>query len=439
MDTVPRIETAPELLARRLPAPRIIVDGLLGEGVTVLVAPAKAGKTWMALAAARAIATGRPWMGSEVEQGDVIYLDKQNGEAVLQDRMRQLLDGDNTPLDRLHFAYDWPRFGADESGLERLGSALDANRTISTVVVDMLVDMRPLRKGQQDKDVYQSDYVLLAHLNRFALKRHTALLILHHANKRPFDRDNPMLSVSGSMGIAGGASASWVLHRPFGGDEGMLYVSSRQFDSRAVPLTWRDLFSAWVPTEAGDGDPAEIAARASEKRLTARSAVLHAFAGAGMARLSIRQLVDATGLDIKQVRNAAARLVDDKRLERLDYGLYQPPSINADILPQVSDYASRSLSGDGGAIHPEINRNDDMRAASDERKRLACARAHFLTAGERLTYAALTTRDGAILAGEQNYRKYAQTMPADALEEAAGRAEAAAAALGIPLLEGSNP
>ena len=74
-----------EIMAANYPPIRWIVREYVPEGFSVLAGRQKLGKTWMALDWALAVATGGVAMGSiPVEQGDVLYIDLENGHRRMQ-------------------------------------------------------------------------------------------------------------------------------------------------------------------------------------------------------------------------------------------------------------------------------------------------------------------------------------------------------------------
>lgn len=68
-------------------------------------AEAKAGKSWIVLAACCALATGRPFLNRPASEPiDVLYLDYEMTAADLQDRLEQFGYGPSDDLSRLHYA-----------------------------------------------------------------------------------------------------------------------------------------------------------------------------------------------------------------------------------------------------------------------------------------------------------------------------------------------
>lgn len=70
-----------------------LVEGLLRLGHTgLLVARAKSGKSWAAIALCVAVASGRPWLGFQTRQGRCIFLDPELDARSLAHRFRRVAD-----------------------------------------------------------------------------------------------------------------------------------------------------------------------------------------------------------------------------------------------------------------------------------------------------------------------------------------------------------
>jgi AAA domain len=331
-------EGAAELLARRLDPPCIIVDGMLSDGLTVLGGGPKDGKSWLAEDLALAVAAGRPWQARQTHAGGVLYIDLENGERIIQERLRQLLDGREQPLERLRFVYEWPCFDEGSgSGLTLLEEYLQAERDIGLVIVDMLAGVRPPRTRADSAGVYEGDYAFASRLNQFALAHHIALLGLHHTNKKDVKPENPMRAISGSHGLTGGSSANWLLNRPFGASQAQLYIASRELETSDIVLLRDDLTGAWETTEQV---PTEAAVSAE------RACMLAAFVSRGDV-LSYRDLHEATGFEGPRLRNLTSRMVQAGQLIREDLGAFRLSEHSSRPVSPAPADTPRSLSGDG--------------------------------------------------------------------------------------------
>lgn len=157
------------------PAPRVefVVDGLLPrQAVSILVGSPKIGKSTIALQLALEVALGRPVLGTmAVPPGDglIIYFSGEDSEAVLSERLDQMLGGavlperlivncQPGPIDRLLAAYD----GAD----------------VSLVIIDTAA--RYTQGSVSDGGHVRA---FLGPIDDFAKRANCSVLIIHHVNK----------------------------------------------------------------------------------------------------------------------------------------------------------------------------------------------------------------------------------------------------------------
>lgn len=115
-----------------------LVEPLIEAGQSIaLYSPAKVGKSLLALEVAAAKVTGRPVLGNPAgEPMHVLYVDHENTEDDLRDRLAGLGYGPDDDLSRLHYSLlaDWPPLDTDAGGLELHAAAVECGARL--VILD---------------------------------------------------------------------------------------------------------------------------------------------------------------------------------------------------------------------------------------------------------------------------------------------------------------
>jgi RecA-family ATPase len=89
--------TAAVLADKAFPTITYTVPRYIAQGVTLLAGKPKAGKSWLALNIAEAVANGGSVLGEKVEQGDVLYLALEDNERRLKRRLDQMIPYEEKP------------------------------------------------------------------------------------------------------------------------------------------------------------------------------------------------------------------------------------------------------------------------------------------------------------------------------------------------------
>lgn len=303
------------LTAQYFPPVEYVVPGLIPEGLTMLVAPPKIGKSWMVLGLAKAAAEGSRAFGAiHVQQRPVLYLALEDGPRRLQDRLHSIGVTDGTP--DLMFMTDVP-LGAVTTIRTYVERFADRN---PLVILDTLGKVRDVYAGN---DAYQKDYGQMS-LLKDIVDDHpgSSLLIVHHTNKG--ERTDFVASVSGTQGLAGAADSILSIQRDRNSGDATLNVTSRDAaeGQYAVQMSERGAWSL-------DGPGLIEAATAAEQR--------RAVSGVGDKMTDIIEAVNAhpdgiTPTEVEQVtglpRNTVdvylKRAADEERIIRKKRGLYIP-------------------------------------------------------------------------------------------------------------------
>ena len=74
-----------------------VVEGLLPQGLALLVAPPKYGKSWLMLDLCLSVASGQKFLDMPTNKTDCLYLALEDNQRRLQDRMNRVLQGERAP------------------------------------------------------------------------------------------------------------------------------------------------------------------------------------------------------------------------------------------------------------------------------------------------------------------------------------------------------
>lgn len=222
--------SAADLYAQELPDPKMTIPGLLPEGLTILGGKPKMGKSWLCYAIGIAVASGGKALGTrDVIAGDVLYLSLEDNQRRLQQRLRKLLAG-SPPPQRLDLATEWPRL--DDGGIERLEEWFHQHPDARLVIVDTLARVRPQRR--RGGNAYDEDYGALNDLKALADRHAVSVVVVTHLRKA--QADDPLESITGTLGLTGGADGVLVLRRDRGNQDASLFVTGRDVEEQDLGL-----------------------------------------------------------------------------------------------------------------------------------------------------------------------------------------------------------
>lgn len=223
------------LIEQALPAVEYVVPGVIPEGLTLLVAPPKIGKSWMVLGLGVAAATGGLAFSSiPVDSRPVLYLALEDGARRLQSRLRTI--GVTTGPRGLFFMTEVPA-----GPIATISTFVERNAEQKPLVIlDTLGKVRGTYGGN---DAYGNDYSQMSQLKNL-VDRHpgSSLIVVHHTNKG--EKSDFLDSVSGTQGLAGAADSILLIQRDRQNESSTLHVTSRdakegQYSLNLTDGTWK--------------------------------------------------------------------------------------------------------------------------------------------------------------------------------------------------------
>ncbi len=233
-----RTITAAELLQKEIPPVRWIVDKILPVGLTMISAPPKYFKSWLALDLCLAVALGRDFLGFQANKCASFYMDLESTEGRTQDRIQKILGkGKQAPPNMIILNGDQlDALGLIGDGFEeQFEGLLDENPEVKFVAIDVLELIRKSSKSGQN--AYDRDYGDLRRLKKIADRRGVCVFLVHHTNKSsaadPFDR------ASGSTGMTGAMDTAWTIIKDNRDDsEATIKITGRDVEPQSYRIKW---------------------------------------------------------------------------------------------------------------------------------------------------------------------------------------------------------
>jgi len=220
-----KLHFASDIVRTAYPPPRWILPGLIPEGLTLLYAAPKVGKSFFSLQVAGAVARGRPLWGFEPEQGEVLLIDLEQpvGEAMKGRLVRHGAEEDGY---QTVIADEWPAIGA--GGVRELEIVLEERPALRLVVVDVWSNIKPASTGRGN--AYDVEYPAVRRLRDVLLRRHAGMILVHHDRKTP--GGGITSQASGSKALSGAPNALLWLKRDVGNPIGELEATGRDIEDQ---------------------------------------------------------------------------------------------------------------------------------------------------------------------------------------------------------------
>ena len=238
MDTRRGVMNVSELEGKAFKPLKWIIPGVLPvEGVAMLVAPSKTGKSLFALNLIIDVALKRNILKTlpPTTRLKTLYLDLENSERRAYDRVNKIIHSARFPH-AIDVALDWDRIG--DGCMERLEYYL-TEHTVQILVVDVLGKVQPIRS----KASYQSDQQDIQVFKQLATAHKMLVLLIHHTRKAPSDDWVDM--VSGSNALAGTCDTIMLLDRKRQETDATLYVTGRDVGEDQYRLQFDKSHNRW--------------------------------------------------------------------------------------------------------------------------------------------------------------------------------------------------
>ena len=309
-----------------------IIPNYLPEGLTMLFARPKVGKSMLSLALMLRMARR---VNGGVD-GEVLYLTLDDtNKRRLQDRTRSLLQGEEIERGRV-----WGALQArtlDSGIVEQLFMWIVAHPATKLIAIDVYASIKPRK---QDDDVFKSDYQAIAKLREFAALYHIAIILIHHTRKQA-DTEDWMDSINGSTGLLAAVDTFWRVERVARSNELILRVRGRDIIRElAVNLNLDDLDAPWV-VQGEEEESQEVSATAQKILVTLQQS---------HEAMKPKQIAEQTGIKQHTALVTLRRLLQKNLVKQTSYGSYSyiavsdKPCDSCDSVTLASEQASQAAS-----------------------------------------------------------------------------------------------
>lgn len=240
---IPPLESAADFLERDIPPLKHIVRGLgITEGVGLVGAREKVGKTWWCYQLGYCVASGEPFLGYRTTKGSVLYFDYETSEPVRKERLRIMFP--NEVPENLYFINSLPDWTIGEGFEEILSHYLEQVKDPKLVIIDVL-DLAADEKKRTETDKKHA-YRNISALKPIAEEKHIAILGVTHFRKQR-DEEDFLSNFSGTNGWVAAADYAIGIERKRGEADAALKTNGRTAKSIEIGITQDSDSMMWKP------------------------------------------------------------------------------------------------------------------------------------------------------------------------------------------------
>ena len=250
--------SANQLILSDIEPPNWIIPNILPQGLAILCASSKVGKSWMALQMCIAVTEGGNFLNYPTIKNGCLYLALEDSYYRLKDRLSKMRPDSLFSKD----FYLGIKAQTMDSGLfDQLQEELTEHPTIKLVIIDTLQKIR----GQVRKNelAYATDYRELGKLKEFADSHKICILLIHHLRKMA-DENDVFNMISGSNGIMGVCDSIFIIYKKKRTDEmASLHMTGRDVRQQDIVINYNEKTYNWEIVQS----PEELARERERQRL----------------------------------------------------------------------------------------------------------------------------------------------------------------------------
>lgn len=248
-----RLVSGRELQEKDLPPIIYPVGNMVPQGYTVVSAPFKYGKSWLALEMCLAVAGGTDFLGQPTTKGTAVYFALEDCDQFAQERLNMVLEGKQAP-EGFYYIYDGvPTLDDDLLGyLNQLYKMLP---DLKLVVIDILAKVE--YQASKNESAYKCDYRTGGALKQWADDHLISVIAITHTTKMVHPNDVFMNTI-GSSGVSGSADALLTIAKEKRTDkDAILAITGRRVREKYFRVHLKD---GYIWENDGEVDPSTMQA-----------------------------------------------------------------------------------------------------------------------------------------------------------------------------------
>lgn len=221
-----------------------IVDKILPVGLSMIGAPSKYYKSYMALGLCVAICNGTKFLNFDCTKHACLYFDLESTKRRPKSRLNQIVGNSASKPNNLYIIDGTNDIGRIGTGFEaQVEYQLQEHPEIKLVIVDVFQLIRqPVKKNQTG---YDRDYDDFKVLKQIADKYNISLMLIHHTRKTK-DPTDVFNDLSGSVGVMGALDCAWVISKDDRyAEEGTLHITGRDMDTQKLKIRFNKKAFQW--------------------------------------------------------------------------------------------------------------------------------------------------------------------------------------------------
>lgn len=304
--------TARDIQTKQIPPINWAIENLIPEGLTLLTGRPKAGKSFMAFDMALAITQGEKFLNKfQTVKGKVLYIPFEDNERRIQNRLNDLLQGEEAPPDLL-FPSDlfFPKI--DQGGVDVMEEIMQQTENLKLIIIDTFGASISERFGTLGMN-FKEDYEFMSQLQKLALKFQVGILLIHHTRK--LTSENVFDEVVGSTGVT--ASPDTLLMLRKSSDRVQLHITGRDIKESVFEVSFDNESFKW-----------ELLSENFHFAYTAeRQLIIDLFESDHIKELKVKDIAESTGKSREATSQILRKMKQSGEIQSGEsYGAYRLPS-----------------------------------------------------------------------------------------------------------------